>query len=239
MSPSNRILLAIAGAAAVAASASAEFTGWIASVRSAPGDQTIIDVYAGFNSAADRLLNVFNMNISVNAASVVQSTNAGEQSWRRLDGVSNSSSLDSFVTLGGYVSGDARFASSTVLGDPSFTNYNTPGATTIPSQAGWYNADPNSPDVAATLLAGSPGFPQGSRDPRSANGQYGVWVAHILINKAITNASWSLSFTGFAAYNGGVFNADARMFHVIVPAPGAFAVLGWAGIAGRRRRRTA
>lgn len=236
MSPSNHTLLAIAGAAAVAAGASAEFTGWVASVRSAPGDQTIIDVYAGFNSSTDRLLNVFNMNIAVNAASAVQSTNAGEQSWRRADGVSNTSSLDSFVTLGGYVDGGVRYASSTVQGDPSFTNYNTAGATTIPSQAGWYNADPNSLDVAATLLSGSPGFPQGSRDPRSAGGQYGVWVAHILVNKAITNASWSLSFTGFAAYNDGVFNADARMFHVIVPAPGAIALLGLAGLAGRRRR---
>ena len=170
------------------------------------------------------------------AASAVQSTSAGEQSWRRLDGVSNSASLDSFVTLGGYVDGEFRYASSTVQGDPSFTNYNTAGATTIPSQAGWYNSDPNSTDVGATLLAGSPGFPQGSRDPRSAGGQYGVWVAHILVNKAISNASWSLSFTGFAAYNGGVYNADARMFHVIVPAPGAIALLGVAGLAGRRRR---
>lgn len=236
MSPSNRTLLAIAGAATLAASASAEFTGWIASVRSAAGDQTILDIYAGFNSATDRLLNVFNMNIDVNAASVVQSTNAGEQSWRRLDGVSNSASLDSFVTLGGYVSGDARFASSTVMGDPSFTNYTTAGATTVPSQAGWYNSDPNSLDVTATILAGSPGFPAGTRDTRSAPGQYGVWVAHVLVSKAITNASWSLSFTGFAAYNDGVYNADARMFHVIVPAPGAIALLGVAGLAGRRRR---
>lgn len=239
MSPSNRSFIAIAGAAAVAAHASAEFTGWIASVRGAAGDQTIIDVYAGFNSASDRLLNVFNMNIDVNAASIVQSTNQGEQSWRRLDGVSNTSSLDSFVTLGGYVDGEFRYASSTVQSDPSFTNYNTAGATTIPSQAGWYNSDPTSLDVTATVLAGSPGFPQGSRDPRSASGQYGVWVAHILVNKAITNASWSLSFTGFAAYNNGVFNADARMFHVVVPAPGAIALLGLAGLAGRRRRRAA
>ena len=236
MSPSNRIFLAVAGAAAVAASASAEFTGWVASARSAAGDQTIIDIYAGFNAATDRLLNVFNMNIDVNAASIVQSTNAGEQSWRRLDGVSNSSSLDSFVTLGGYVTGDVRYASSTVMGDPSFTNYTTAGATTVPSQAGWYNTDPTSLDVTATVLAGSPGFPAGSRDPRSAGGQYGVWVAHVLVNKAITNASWSLSFTGFAAYNDGVYNADARMFHVIVPAPGAIALLGVAGLAGRRRR---
>ena len=79
--------------------------------------------------------------------------------------------------------------------------------------------------------------PGGSRPrPSGAGGQFGVWVAHILVNKAITNASWSLSFTGFAAYNDGVFNADARMFHVIVPAPGAIALLGLAGLAGRRRR---
>ena len=194
MSPFKNSLLAIAGTAACAAAANAEFTGWIASVRSAPGDQTILDIYAGFNASTDRLLNVFNMNIDINAASIVQSTNAGEQSWRRLDGVSNTASLDSFVTLGGYVLGDARFATSTVMGDPSFTNYTTAGATAIPSQAGWYNTDPTSLDVNATLLAGTPGFPTGSRDPRSAGGQYGVWVAHILVNKAITNASWSLSF---------------------------------------------
>ena len=227
---------ACVAALAAAAPATAEFTGWIASARSAPGDQTIIDVYAGFNAATDKLLNVFNMNMDVNAASIVQSTNTGEQAWKPLDGVSSTSSLDSFVTVGGYVNGNQLFASSSATGDPSFTNYNAAGATTIPSSAGWYNSNPISLDVTAMTLAGSPGFPAGSRDTRSAVGQYGTWVAHLLVNKALTNASWSLSFTGWASYNGGLYSADARIFHVVVPAPGAFALVGLAAMGSRRRR---
>ena len=69
-----------------------------------------------------------------------------------------------------------------------------------------------------------------------AAGSLGVWVGHFLVNRGIADFSWSLTFSGSSAFNTGTNAADSRTFHT--PAPGAFALLGLAGMASRRRRES-
>ena len=232
----NKIgMIGLIGAASLAAAANAGFTGWQAIARSS-GANTIVDVFAGFNTAGDKLLNVFNMNIAVTGgAAFVQQTGVAASKWKPIDDTSNSSSLDSFTTLGGFSYGGDFYTSYSSAGDPNFTNYTTSNATTIPALAGWYNGTPTSPDILGINLAtASPNW-GGAKDSASAAGSLGVWVGHFLVNKGLSDTSWTLTFSGSAAFNTGTNAADSRTFHA-VPAPGALALLGLAGMASRRRR---
>ncbi len=232
----NKIgMIGLIGAASLAAAANAGFTGWQAIARSS-GSNTIVDVFAGFNTAGDKLLNVFNMNIAVTGgAAFVQQAGVAPSKWKPIDDTSSTSSVDSFVTLGGFSYGGEFFTSYSSAGDPNFTNYTTNNATTIPALAGWYNGSPTSPDILAINLATASSNWTGAKDSASAAGNLGVWVGHFLVNRSITDASWTLTFSGSAAFNTGTNQADSRVFHNI-PAPGALALLGLAGFASRRRR---
>ncbi len=226
-------LIGLIGAASLAAAANAGFTGWQAIVR-ANGAQTYVDVFAGFNTAGDKLLNVFNMNISLTGgAAFVQQTGVAASKWKPVDDTSNNNLADSFVTLGGFDGGDGNmYTSYSTAGDPNFTNYTTSNQTTIPALAGWYNGVPTATDILAIDVSTFSGW-SGAKE--GAAGSLSVWVGHFLVNKAVTDNTWSLSFSGSAAFNTGTNAADTRSFHA-VPAPGAFALLGLAGMASRRRR---
>ena len=226
-------LIGLIGAASFAAAADAGFTGWQAIVRSA-GANTYVDVFAGFNTAGDKLLNVFNMNIGLTGgAAFVQAAGVAASKWKPVDDTSNNNLADSFVTLGGFDGGDGNmYTSYSSADDPNFTNYTTANATTIPALAGWYNGTPTSTDILAIDVSTFSGW-SGAKE--GAAGSLSVWVGHFLVNKAVTDTSWSLNFSGSAAFNTGTNAADTRSFHA-VPAPGAFALLGLAGMASRRRR---
>ena len=228
-------LVALASASVVTA-ANAGYTGFQAIVRDAGAGRTFVDVFAGFNTAGDKLLNVFNMNIGLTGgAAFVQQAGVAPSKWKPIDDTSSSSSVDSFTTLGGFSYGGEFFTSYSSAGDPNFTNYTTANATTIPALAGWYNGTPTSPDILAIDLASASTNWTGAKDSASAAGSLGVWVGHFLVNKGIADTSWTLTFSGSAAFNTGTNAADSRTFHA-VPAPGAFALLGLAGMASRRRR---
>ena len=227
-------LIALA-TASVATAANAGYTGFQAIVRDAGSGRTMIDVFAGFNANGDKLLNVFNMNIGLTGgASFVQQTGVAASKWKPIDDTSSSSSLDSFVTLGGFSYGGDFYTSYSSAGDPNFTNYTTSNATTIPSLAGWYNGNPPSSDILAINVATV--SPNWTGPKEGASGNLSVWVGHFLINKAISDTSWTMTFSGSASFNSGSNATDSRVFHNI-PAPGAFALLAVAGLAGGRRRR--
>jgi MYXO-CTERM domain-containing protein len=81
--------------------------------------------------------------------------------------------------------------------------------------------------VASGNTAGSVG---------SANANFGIWCAHIVVagNGTMgTNLLWSASIS----IKDGVTGAtDQRISGTWIPAPGAFALVGLAGFASRRRR---
>jgi MYXO-CTERM domain-containing protein len=81
--------------------------------------------------------------------------------------------------------------------------------------------------VASGNTAGSVG---------SANANFGIWCGHIVVagNGTMgTNLLWSASIS----IKDGVTGAtDQRISGTWIPAPGAFALVGLAGFASRRRR---
>jgi len=221
--------------ASIAAAANAGYTGFQAIVRDAGAGRTYVDVFAGFTANGDKLLNVFNMNIGLTGgASFVQATGVAASKWKPVDDTSNNNLADSFMTLGGFDGGDGNmYTSYSTAGDPNFTNYTTANATTVPALAGWYNGNPPSTDILAIDVSSFTGW-SGAKE--GASGALSVWVGHFLVNKAISDTSWTMTFAGSASFNSGSNAADSRVFHN-VPAPGALALLAVAGIAGGRRRR--
>ena len=160
---------------------------------------------------------------------------------------------DSFMTAGtfsGGAYGGEYYASSNTNGDPNFTGTSwnaTPAsaaATTIPALAGWYTGDPTSVDNNAELLSSWISISQAGSFIRTngtgaAAASYGIWVSHLVLagnNKVIgTNFTWG----AFASVKDGVTGAttQAGSSFTAIPAPGALALLGVAGIASRRRRQ--
>ncbi|MFO0830169.1 MAG: hypothetical protein U0572_18655 [Phycisphaerales bacterium] len=201
-----------AGAAALAAAhvASAAFVGFD-SDYSFVGGFHVWKVYAQFNSANDVVLNAFG------------TSNLGGSNFNDADFVGGSWSpqftqpgqeaVDSYVTIGGV----PGFANSTNA-DPGWggAGFNQPG---IPNGAGWFNSNP--PNLQGkvgadnrTLLAqfvyldGSGGIP--------------VYVSTLQVG-----------------YNQGIGTPTVfgtGTFIIGFPSPGAIAVLGLAGLVGRRRR---
>jgi hypothetical protein len=69
----------------------------------------------------------------------------------------------------------------------------------------------------------------------AAESNLGVWCSHFVI-AAGTNASWwNATAASKDGITGGTVTNTGTM-NMIVPAPGAFALLGVAGFASRRRR---
>ena len=225
-------LLACGIAAGLCTSSFAGFVGWTAKIQDT-GTHYIMNVFAGMESTSDKLLNVFNMNISASGTTFFQQSGVAPSKWKPIDDTSSNASIDSFVTLGGFQYNGAYFSSYSTAGDPNFTNYTTSNQTTIPALTGWYNGTPTVSDIFAVSLSSFAGDTVGN----SASASYGVWVAHFAFAKSATGSTANVSFSGRGAFNGGTNLLDSRIFAVgPVPAPGALALLGLAGFASRRRR---
>lgn len=224
----------LAAPALFAASASAGFTGWTAAMSS-DANYIYMDVFAGFDSTADHVLSVLDMNIAAQGTSFYQAPGSLTSRWAPVGYSSSDTSADSFVTIGDTVEEGVRYAGTATSADPSFTNYNTPNATTIPVNAGWYCYLPLGPEgdpVALSAIQGKQWF--------GADSLYGVRVAHLVFTVASVQPGSTVSFAGTTGYRTGsstdvFFGTDAQIFQV--PAPGAIALLGAAGLIGARRRR--
>ena len=229
------VTVAVIGAASIATAANAGFVGWVARWRDG-GTHWVLDIYAGMSAPTDKLLNVYNANItSTNGAAFYQGATASTNKWCPTLGVANIDDVDSFVTMGGFDDGGVYYCGDTTTADPNFTNYATSNATTIPANAGWFTSDPTSPQVVATSLANQAGVAWTG----SALANYGVWVGHFLtIKNEASNSGSGISFSASAAFNTGTNATDSRYFAWNIPAPGALALLGFAGLAPRRRRET-
>jgi hypothetical protein len=227
----------------LSAPASAAFVGWAAYSRVDAATSTVfVDVFANFDGASDRVLNVFNANVAASGAGFLQSGLTSRKAWAPQAG-QTVDDRDSFMTIGGTFAGEEFYASAATGGDPGFTA--TAGAwnptilstpsTAVPANAGWFAGNPNSVDIVAIDLDAATG---GLWQNRAA--RYGVWVAHFAFDATTVSAGDTVSFSSQVGYKangnpgGALYGTDARVFSI--PAPGAIALLAAAGLVGSRVR---
>jgi hypothetical protein len=214
----------------------------------------VIDVFAAVTNASDKFLNVYD---TVSNGTFVQKAGLATKTWKPdVAGFTSTrnTSDDSFMTSGTFSGGSyggEYYASSNTNGDPNFTGTSwnaTPAsaaATTIPNLAGWYTGDPTSVDNRAELMsAWAGGFARtnsvlvsaagGYNAPANSNAAtYGIWVSHLVV--AGNNKLIGIDFTFKASASIGSPTTQAT--YQFIPAPGALAILGVAGLTSSRRRR--
>ena len=251
--------IAIAGAASLVASADAGLAGFVAYSRNV-GANTVIDVFAAVTNASDKFLNVYDLTSN---GTFVQKAGLATKTWKPDAAnfvATRNTADDSFMTAGtfsGAPYGGEYYASTNTVGDPNFTGTSWNGtpasaaATAIPSLAGWYTGDPTSIDNGTEALASA--VAGGTRSDSfllTASGGYsapadssaatrGTWVSHLVVagnNKVI---GVDFTFKAFASIKDGVTGAttQAEYTFTAIPAPGAIALLGIAGVVTRRSRR--
>ncbi len=221
-------LFTLAATSMIATAASADFTHALAvsySVTAADfgGAEVSVnvqDIYLMSDDATDALLNVYNWNASQTGITYFQSFTGTGWIPTNLGGPFDTEALqkaDSFVTIGGFAA-DALQSPGTGAGVGVDPNFGGNTAAAPGENAGWYNGNP-------------PSYIGGAIETQMGIG--------LLIGRFSSLAGeFSLEGTTFeATWNQGLGTPGQQAgFTVAVPAPGAMALLGLAGLAGRRRR---
>lgn len=248
------IAVVILGTSSIVASADAGFMGFVALAKQS-GSYVLVDVFATVSNASDKLLNVYNANITTTSAGgFYQQPGSNTRGWNPdcTGFTSTRNSIDSFMTIGTYSGGAYSgefYASCNTNSDPNFPNncWNSPivPCPPVPANAGWYTGDPTSVDNSAELL-NSAGYTRIDSGPSAASGNtggtsgsaganYGIWVSHLVIGGTLANSR--IDFSASASIKDGMTGGtDQRISTFVIPAPGAIALLGVGGIAVRRRR---
>ena len=220
-----KFMVSAAIAAAVSSMASATFTGYTVTTTAA-GSLNVYQVFGNFNGATDTVLNAFQIHNTDGSGLItgfhhndaitggVDSTVAG--TWNPQFTVSPVAA-DSFVCIGG----STGFSSgNSTNGDPGF------------GTAGFNQV--NMPDTAAVGVAG-----WFNSNPPNLQGRVGPAGTMLLGQFALSNTAFMTLFMK-VGYNSGIAGAPVQFgegtFNLGVPAPGAIALLGLAGLTGRRRR---
>jgi MYXO-CTERM domain-containing protein len=224
----SSLIIGASIATVIAAGASAEITGavvnnYIVTAEDFGGTMVSVnvsDLYLTSNDAADTALNVYNLNlVAAGQVTYFQSVTGTGWSPSNLGSIFDTDALrraDSFVTIGGFSFMDPEQAPGAGSGtglDPNFGGNNAayPGAL-----AGWYNGN-----------------------PPSLNGQVGETVVGlgVLVGRFSYAGDFDLMGSTFeVTWNQGLGTPGQQAGFTVVPAPGALALLGLAGLAGRRRR---
>ena len=185
----------------------------------------VSDLYLLSDNAADVALNVYNLELAESAqVSYYQSITGTGWTPTNLGGIFDTPALrlaDSFVTIGGFTQDtllpeQAPGAGAGTGLDPNFGGNDAafPG-----DLAGWYNGSPPSLNGQVGMLPGTIGM-------------------GVLIGRFAYDGDFDLSGSElFVTWNQGLGTPGNQAgFIVNVPAPGAMALLGLAGLTGRRRR---
>jgi hypothetical protein len=217
----TRFVLASVVASTLASVASAGFTGYSVERVITAGGNSRYSVYANWDQSNLTFLNAFsfvNVSGSMNARHQDSFSADGEVgTWQAGAAVSAADrGEDSWVTASGLATSSGW---GTAL-DPGFANGGTIGD--INNGAGWYDATPGTPNA---IQAGG------------TQGGYRILLAQIVRNGNDADAvatfylkhAFKVANTTTALFNEGTFTIG-------VPAPGALALLGLAGLAGRRSR---
>ncbi|RLS22090.1 MAG: hypothetical protein DWH71_03280 [Planctomycetota bacterium] len=237
------VLLVASAASAIAASANAGFLGFTGFSYIASNGNRVIDVFAVVSNASDKLLNVYNANITNNAGAggatfFTQQAGLATRGWKPDAATSSrSNTIDSFMTIGvdgGAAYGGQYYASGSTGADGGFTfGWSTLG-NTVPANAGWFLSPPTLPDSIAESLTGMTGT-RVNLGPAGAGSNLGVWCAHMVMSGDTTSCLWGAT----AAVKDGVtglVSSGSVTAGELIPAPGAIALMGLAGFAARRRR---
>ena len=237
-------MIAAATLAATSA-ASAALTGWsVTSTAVSSGGQSLIryEVFGTFNGGTDTLLNVFNFGASGSGQEDwyggfwhkdnsdynggVLSTEYGTWSPQLVGGATTNRPFDSFLLIGGNPTG-----TNTSYADPSWNSGGSGSHAGI--SAGWSRPDlVNNPTIG--WFNSSPPNNQG-RVGVAPNTATQVKLGQFILSQNTEFRTYSLRTAFNNGAGGGVVFADGT-FTLGVPAPGAIALLGLAGLAGRRRR---
>jgi len=220
--------LALLGALAlISSSATAGFTGWTVERATTAGGNIQYKVYGNFDASNFVALNVYNfatvsgapMNAIHDDTYLDPVTELPTGTWNptfNATTISGRRENDSFVAIA-----DSNTASGndTTL-DPSFVPSNK---NFIPNNAGWYDATSGSANV---ITAGG------------TAGNYRMMVLQIVRAGGVEDLSSTFSMVfGYKVSSTTTALAGSGSFTIgIVPAPGALALLGLAGLTGRRRR---
>jgi len=218
----TRFVLATVAASTLASAASASFTGYSVERGTTAGGNTRYSVYANFSASNLVFLNAFsfvNVSGTMNARHQDFFVADGEVgTWQAGSSVSTADrGEDSWVTA----SGSATSSGWQSALDPGFANGGTVGD--INNGAGWYDATPG---TANAILAGG------------TQGGYRMLLMQVVrtgddAGQASSHSmqlSWKVAGTTTAIFGNGSFDLG------VIPAPGAMALLGLAGLAGRRSR---
>ena len=217
------MIAAFAGLA-VAGVASADFTGY-STVRTESGAYVKYELFGNFNGATDTVLNAFHISL-VSGASTFYHTDALN------GGVTGSAAgtwnptfvlvpgaMDSYVCIGG---GEGFASGNSTAADPDWgaAGFNTAqpifgnGETSGP---GWFNQNP--PNLQGRV---------------NASGQVKLGQFVIALADEDVGGTYRLKL----GYNDGIPGSAVQFADstFTLPTPGAIALLGLAGLAGRRRR---
>jgi len=243
----NGMMIASLAGLAAAGSASAAFVSFVVVTTQVTTGGVLLDqhkVFARFNGATDTVLNVFNLAYSGGAAAGTDPYGAfyhkdnsdynggilGKQygTWApQLTGLATTNRpYDSFLVIGGTAT-----ATNSTSADPSWNSGGT--GSHAGGAAGWNRAD--------LLDNGTMGWFNSS--PPTLQGRVGVapnTATDVLLGQFVMDrngnaGNWTLT----VGFNDGVAGSAvqfATSTFSLVPAPGAIALLGLAGLAGRRRR---
>ena len=191
----------------------------------------VVDLYLELDGASDILLNIYNYNGSNQGDNPTYFQGLTAAGWAPNEQGSIfttevSQMFDSFIAIGGVTSegmdgNPYQMAGNGVAVDPNF-GQSAPGAGDGGNNnaagpgydAGWFNGNPNNPigaSVDGVVFIGR--FSIAGSDGFSLEGS-----------------------TGNATFNEGLGTPGQQGGWTVVPAPGALALLGLAGLAGRRRR---
>jgi hypothetical protein len=218
-------------AAAVSSAASAAFVQYVVVKTQTSNSGIDLDVYtlfARFNGATDTVLNAFNFNRTDGSAGNMfyhkdlASSNSGVLmkefgTWNpsQTGSATLNRPFDSHLMIGGNATATNATNADPSWPSPSWARPDIPSGFNI----GWFNSNPPN-------LQGRVG--------QAGNTATDVRLGQFVVDRDANGGTWNLKI----GYNSGVAGASVQFAETTfsLPAPGALALLGLAGLAGRRRR---
>jgi len=254
-------VLGLGAVAAATSVASADFVGWTSSIRSVSGGY-LVNVFAATNNSADVILNVYGGTAGQPSAGSITTNSAGgflqgagAQGVWAPSGSQNWTTLDSFLTIGGSLNTttNAFTGNGSTAGDPpwnvTYTDTDTGEATSVnafntaSNESGFTNPYLNSvPATGGFFIAGTSSPARSlatltnrvaSSSAAAAAASFGMMVAQLYVTDL--DLAWKMGAT--LRRSNSTTSQGTFEFTIPVPAPGAIALLGVAGLTAGRRRR--
>jgi hypothetical protein len=251
--------VAFLGTAAVATVANADFIGWTANVRNVSGGY-LINVFAVTDNSTDVILNVYGGTPGTPGAGFITTNSAGgfkqgagAQGVWAPSGSQNWTTLDSFLTVGGgfNTTSQSFLGNGSTAGDPpwnvTYTDSDTGEATTVnafntaSNESGFTNPYLNSvPATGGFFIAGTSSPARSlatltnrvaSSSAAAAAASFGMMVAQLYVTDL--DLAWKMGATLRRSNS----TTSQGTFEFVIPAPGAIALMGVAGLTAGRRRR--